>query len=71
MTIQDSCNLDALIEGYIQYQRRTRGLREPTLYTYERFIRLFIRRHTIARRVGRFLERQGLVERDAEQRGYD
>jgi site-specific recombinase XerD len=35
-------HIDALIQSYLQHQRRTRGLREPTLYTSERFIRLFI-----------------------------
>ena len=42
MNAQEPWDLDALIGSYLQHQRRTRGLREPTLYTYERFIRLFI-----------------------------
>ena len=42
MSTQDPWRLDALIESYLQHQQRTRGLREPTLYTYQRFIRLFI-----------------------------
>jgi hypothetical protein len=40
MTHQD-WTLDALIEAYKQHQRRTRGLREPTLHGYERFARRF------------------------------
>ena len=42
MNAQEPWDLDAVIENYLQHQRRTRGLREPTLYHYERFIRLFI-----------------------------
>jgi len=43
MAIQHPGALDALIAAYKQQQRRTRGLREKTLYSYERHARLLIR----------------------------
>ena len=43
MTSHDCWTLDALIEAYCQHQRRTRGLREPTLQGYERLVRVFVR----------------------------
>lgn len=39
----DSWTLDTLIETYKRHQRRTRGLREQTLHSYERLIRRFVR----------------------------
>jgi site-specific recombinase XerD len=43
MTIPDSWTLDALIEAFEQHQRRTRGLRDQTLYGYARLARGLIR----------------------------
>ena len=43
MTPHDGWTLDALIEGYRQHQRRTRGLRDQTLHGYERLARLLVR----------------------------
>ena len=43
MTPHDGWTLDALIEGYRQHQRRTRGLRDQTLRGYERLARLLVR----------------------------
>ena len=43
MTVSGSWTLDALVEAYQQHQRRTRGLRDPTLLGYARFVRLLIR----------------------------
>ncbi len=43
MTVPGSWTLDALVEAYQQHQRRTRGLRDPTLLGYSRFVRLLIR----------------------------
>ena len=42
MTPHDGWTLDALIEGYRQHQRRTRGLRDQTLRGYERLARLLV-----------------------------
>jgi len=39
----ESWSLDTLVEEYKQHQRRTRGLREPTLRSYERLVRRFVR----------------------------
>ena len=39
MTAQDTLTLDALLDSYEQHQRRTRGLRDPTLVGYSRFVR--------------------------------
>lgn len=39
----DSWTLDALIGAYKEHQRRTRGLREKTLYGHERVVRLLAR----------------------------
>lgn len=44
MSVHDSPNLDTLIEAFKQYQRRTRGLREPTLHGRESLVRLFVYR---------------------------
>ena len=38
----DSWTLDALIGAYKEHQRRTRGLREKTLYGHERVVRLLV-----------------------------
>ena len=43
MTPHDGWTLDALIEAYRQHQRRTRGLRDQTLRSYERLARLLVR----------------------------
>jgi len=43
MTVPDSWTLDALIEAFEQHQRRTRGLRDKTLYGYARLVRGLIR----------------------------
>ena len=43
MTVDNSWNLDALVEAYKQHQRRARGLREQTLRGYESHVRLFVR----------------------------
>jgi len=43
MTVPDSWTLDALIEAFEQHQRRTRGLRDQTLYGYARLARGLIR----------------------------
>ena len=43
MTARNSWTLDALVEQYKQYQRRTRGLRDQTLLGYERLVRRFVR----------------------------
>ena len=43
MTVPDSWTLDALIEAFEQHQRRTRGLRDKTLYGYARLARGLIR----------------------------
>lgn len=43
MSVHDSSTLGALVEAYKQHQRRTRGLREPTLHGYESFVRPFVR----------------------------
>jgi site-specific recombinase XerD len=43
MTIHGSWTLDALVEAYKQHLRRTRGLREPTLYAYGRRVHPFLR----------------------------
>jgi site-specific recombinase XerD len=43
MIDHDLCTLDALVEAYKQNQRRVRGLREPTLKSYEQVLRLFLR----------------------------
>jgi site-specific recombinase XerD len=43
MAIQNAGALDALIEAYKQHQRRSRGLREKTLHSYERVARLLLR----------------------------
>ena len=43
MTVENSWTLDALVEAYKRYQRRTRGLREPTLHGYEWCVRVFVR----------------------------
>lgn len=41
--LPDAWTLDILVETYREYQRRTRGLREQTLDSYERVIRLLVR----------------------------
>lgn len=43
MTVAAPGTLDALIEAYSQYCRRTRGLRDRTLRDYGRVARLFVR----------------------------
>jgi site-specific recombinase XerD len=43
MTADGLRSLDALLEAYQQHQRRTRGLRDPTLVGYSRFVRLLVR----------------------------
>jgi integrase/recombinase XerD len=43
MIDHDFCTLDAIVEAYKQNQRRVRGLREPTLKSYEQVLRLFLR----------------------------
>ena len=43
MTDSDICSLDALLEAYEKYQRRTRGLNDRTLRGYGQFVRPFIR----------------------------
>ena len=43
MTPHNGWTLDALIEAYRQHQRRTRGLRDQTLRSYERLARLLVR----------------------------
>ncbi len=43
MIVDHSWTLDALVEAYKEYQRRTRGLREPTLHGYEWCVRVFVR----------------------------
>lgn len=43
MSIDYPCTFDTLIQAYKQHQRRTRGLRDTTLQSYERFARLFVR----------------------------
>lgn len=39
----ESWSLDSLVEAYKQHLRRTRGLREQTLRSYERLVRRFVR----------------------------
>jgi integrase/recombinase XerD len=43
MANQDSWTLDSIVEAYKQTQRRMRGLREPTLKSYEQILRPFLR----------------------------
>jgi len=43
MINHDSWTLDSLVEAYKQDQRRVRGLREPTLKSYEAVLRPFLR----------------------------
>ncbi|MGH9278300.1 MAG: hypothetical protein ACRD12_09355 [Acidimicrobiales bacterium] len=43
MPVDNSWTLDDLVEAYKQHQRRTRGLREPTLRGYEWNVRLLVR----------------------------
>ena len=43
MTDSDICSLDALVEAFEQYQRRTRGLHDRTLRGYGQFVRLLVR----------------------------
>lgn len=43
MINHDSWTLDAIVEVYKHDQRRTRGLREPTLKSYEAVVRPFLR----------------------------
>jgi integrase/recombinase XerD len=43
MSSCDSWTLDDLVEVYKQHQRRTRGLRDRTLFGYERHVREFVR----------------------------
>jgi len=43
LPLPDAWTLDILVEAYRQHQRRTRGLREETLNSYERVIRLLVR----------------------------
>lgn len=43
MIVHNSWTLDTLVEAYKQHQRRTRGLREKTLHSYERLVRPFAR----------------------------
>ena len=43
MTVPDSWTLDALIKAFEEHQRRTRGLRDQTLYGYARLARGLIR----------------------------
>ena len=43
MDIDDRWTLDSLVGAYKEHQRRTRGLREPTLRNYEWNVREFIR----------------------------
>jgi len=39
----DSWTLDSIVEDYKQHERRVRGLREPTLKSYEQVLRPFLR----------------------------
>jgi integrase len=43
MALSDLSALDDLVEAFVQYQRRTRGLRDQTLQGYARIARLLIR----------------------------
>ena len=43
MALSDLSVLDDLVEAFVQYQRRTRGLRDQTLQGYARIARLLIR----------------------------
>ena len=43
MSADDLWTLDLLVEAYKEHERRTRGLREPTLRGYEWNVRLFVR----------------------------
>jgi site-specific recombinase XerD len=43
MIDRDSWTLDSIVEAYKQDQRRVRGLREPTLKSYEQVLRPFLR----------------------------
>jgi integrase/recombinase XerD len=43
MAVPTSWTLDALVDAFETYQRRTRGLRDVTLRGYVRFVRLLIR----------------------------
>lgn len=43
MDLDDRWSLERLVEAYKEHQRRTRGLREPTLRNYEWNVRLFVR----------------------------
>ena len=43
MSVPEFTTLDALVAAYEEYQRGTRGLRPPTLRSYTRLIRDFIR----------------------------
>jgi integrase/recombinase XerD len=43
MTVPDFWTLDALVDGFEQHQRRTRGLHDQTLHGYVRFVRPLIR----------------------------
>ena len=43
MIDHDSWPLDSIVEAYKQDQRRVRGLREPTLRSYEQILRPFLR----------------------------
>jgi site-specific recombinase XerD len=43
MNNHDSWTLDSIVDAYRQDQRRVRGLREPTLKSYEGVLRPFLR----------------------------
>lgn len=43
MSVQYSWSLATLVEAYKQHQRRTRGLRDSTVRSYERVLRRFLR----------------------------
>lgn len=43
LPLRDTRSLDSVVEEYRQYQLRTRGLREQTLDSYERVVRLLLR----------------------------
>jgi len=43
MANRDSWTLDSIVEAYKQTQRRMRGLRMPTMKSYEQILRAFLR----------------------------